>query len=345
MSFRTPDFDFELPSDRIAQFPSPRREESRLLLVDRATGALTDGHFGDVVGLFGENDVLVVNETKVFPARLRGVRRGGGRAEALLLHPVPGTTDLWEALVRPGAKLTPGRTFEVGPELSIEIVDVLDSGNRTVRLHTPLTIEAALERYGEVPLPPYVERAATEADRERYQTVYAKESGSVAAPTAGLHFTSDLLAAIEARGAAIARITLHVGVGTFRPVEADDPAEHRMHSEWFSIPQEAADTINARRGAGGKVWAVGTTAVRTLESVADDSGHISAGDGWTDIFIRPPYQFRAVDALITNFHLPRSTLLMLVSALAGFDLTMNAYRHAVEQGYRFYSYGDAMVII
>lgn len=345
MSLRTSDFDFELPADRIAQFPSPDREQSRLLVVDRNAESLTDRHFADIVDLFDPNDVLVVNETKVFPARLRGHRGGGGRAEVLLLHPVPGESDLWEALVRPGSKLGAGKSIDVAPELAIDIIGVLENGNRAVRLRTSLTFEEAVDRYGEVPLPPYVERPVEDSDRERYQTVYARESGSVAAPTAGLHFTSGLLEAIEARGVAVARIVLHVGVGTFRPVDADDPAEHRMHSEWYSVPAEAADAINARRERGGRVWAVGTTAVRTLESVAGMSGHIPAGEGWTDIFIKPPYRFRVVDGLITNFHLPRSTLLMLVSALAGLDRTMEAYRHAIDHGYRFYSYGDAMAII
>ncbi|HEX8393658.1 MAG TPA: tRNA preQ1(34) S-adenosylmethionine ribosyltransferase-isomerase QueA, partial [Longimicrobium sp.] len=203
----------------------------------------------------------------------------------------------------------------------------------------------ALDRYGEVPLPPYVERSATEVDRERYQTVYARERGSVAAPTAGLHFTPEVLAALEARGVRLARLVLHVGVGTFRPVEVEDPAAHAMHSEWYSVSAEAADAINGVRAAGGTVWAVGTTVVRTLESVADEDGRVHAGQGWTQIFIRPPYRFRAVDHLLTNFHLPRSTLMMLVSALGGYDLTMHAYREAIARGYRFYSYGDAMLVV
>jgi S-adenosylmethionine:tRNA ribosyltransferase-isomerase len=247
--------------------------------------------------------------------------------------------------VRPGGKLKPGRTVEIGPELSVEIVGSTGEGDRVVRLVTPLPLAEALDRYGEVPLPPYVERHATEADRERYQTVFARERGSVAAPTAGLHFTPELLAALEAKGVRIVRLVLHVGVGTFRPVEADDPARHRMHSEWYRVSEDAASAINATRAAGGKVWSVGTTVTRTLESVATDDGVVHAGEGWTDIFICPPYRFRAIDRLITNFHLPRSTLLMLVSAFGGHDLVMRAYREAIEQGYRFYSYGDAMVLV
>lgn len=345
LSLRTSDFDFELPADRIAQFPAQRREESRLLVVDRETGELRDRRFADIVELFGPDDVLVVNETRVFPARLRGQRRGGGKAEALLLHPVAGCENVWEALVRPGGKLGVGKSIDISPELSLEVVKVLESGNRAVRVRTALPLEEALERYGEVPLPPYVTREVTDVDRERYQTVYARERGSVAAPTAGLHFTPELLARLEAQGVAIARIVLHVGVGTFRPVEVDDPSQHRMHSEWYDVPTAAADLINERRGRGGRVWAVGTTAVRTLESVASEFGEVAPGQGWTDIFIRPPYRFRVIDNLITNFHLPRSTLMMLVASLAGMELTMKSYRHAIDAGYRFYSYGDAMAVI
>jgi S-adenosylmethionine:tRNA ribosyltransferase-isomerase len=214
-----------------------------------------------------------------------------------------------------------------------------------VKLHTALPLVEALDRYGEIPLPPYVERAATDEDRERYQTVYARERGSVAAPTAGLHFTPELLAALEARGVRVARLTLHVGVGTFRPVETEDPEAHRMHSEWYRIPPEAAEAVNAARAAGGAVWAVGTTVVRTLESAAAPDGSLSAAEGWTDIFIRPPYRFRVVDHLVTNFHLPRSTLLRLVAALAGYERIMDTYREAVAEGYRFFSYGDAMLIV
>ena len=342
---RTSDYDFDLPPERIAQAPAERRDASRLLVVDRATGTLSHRVFSDLVGYVPAGDALVLNETRVFPARLLGKRASGAEAEVLLLTPQGGEEKLWTALVRPGSKLKPGRTVEISDELSVEIVESTPGGERIVRLHTPLSLTEALDRYGEVPLPPYVQHRATEEDRERYQTVYARERGSVAAPTAGLHFTPELMAALEAKGVRIVRLVLHVGVGTFRPVETDDPAEHRMHSEWYHVPADAAAGLNETRAAGGAIWAVGTTVTRTLETVADEAGVIHAGEGWTDIFIRPPYRFRAVDHLITNFHLPKSTLMMLVAAFAGYDLTMRAYAEAVQRGYRFFSYGDAMVIV
>ena len=343
--YRTSDFDFHLPAEQIAQHPSERRDASRLLVANRRTGQIAHRVFTDLVELTEPGDIFVVNETRVFPARLKGHRAGGGAAEVLLLRPATEDEALWHALVRPGAKLKPGRTVDVGPELSVEIVDATPSRERVVRLVSPLPLEQALQRYGEVPLPPYVERQATDTDRERYQTVYARERGSVAAPTAGLHFTPELLERLSGRGVGIARLVLHVGVGTFRPVDVEDPAEHPMHSEWYRVPEEAATQINEARAAGGAVWAVGTTSVRTLETVADEAGHIRAGDGWTNIFIRPPYRFRAVDRMITNFHLPRSTLLMLVSAFAGHEFTMKTYAEAVSSGYRFFSYGDAMALL
>jgi S-adenosylmethionine:tRNA ribosyltransferase-isomerase len=343
--YRTSDFDYELPPALVAQHPAPDREGSRLLVLDRASGAMSHRSFPDVVELFAPGDVLVLNETRVFPARLRGRRPGGGAAEVLLLHPTGAGQDVWAALVRPGAKLRAGRRVEVAPGLAVEILDATPGGERIVRVESELPLHEALERHGEIPLPPYVERAPTREDRERYQTVYARETGSVAAPTAGLHLTPALLERLERRGVAIARLVLHVGVGTFRPVEVEDPDEHPMHREWFHVPPEAAAAIEAARAAGGAVWAVGTTVVRTLETVADEAGRVHAGSGWTGIFIRPPYRFRVVERLITNFHLPRSTLLMLVSALAGRDPVMRAYAEAVERGYRFYSYGDAMAIV
>jgi S-adenosylmethionine:tRNA ribosyltransferase-isomerase len=342
--YRTSDFDFALPPEQIAQTPAARRDRSRLMVVDRASGALAHRVFGDLAEYLAPGDALVVNETRVFPARLLGRRASGSPAEVLLLTPEAGEEKLWRALVRPGAKLKPGRTMEVAPELSVEIVDSTPGGERIVRVHTPLPLAEALDRYGEVPLPPYVDRAATAEDRERYQTVYARERGSVAAPTAGLHFTPELLAALEAAGVRIVRLVLHVGVGTFRPVESEDPSVHPMHAEWYHVPASAADALNEVRAAGGAICAVGTTVVRTLETVATDDGIVHPGEGWTDIFIRPPYRFRAVDRLVTNFHLPRSTLLMLVSAFAGYELTMRAYREAVDAGYRFFSYGDAMLL-
>jgi S-adenosylmethionine:tRNA ribosyltransferase-isomerase len=343
--FRTSDFDFRLPEEQVAQAPAERRDASRLLVVDRASGELHHRTFSDLVAYVPPGDALVLNETRVFPARLLGRKATGAAAEILLLHPHQGEEKVWIALVRPGGKLKPGRTVEIGPELSVEIVESTPGGERIVRLVTELGLTEALDRYGEVPLPPYVERSATEADRERYQTVYARARGSVAAPTAGLHFTPGMLEAMEARGVRIVRLVLHVGVGTFRPVETEDPAEHRMHSEWYHVSTESADALNATRAAGGTIWSVGTTVTRTLESVATEDGIVHEGEGWTDIFIRPPYRFRAVDHLVTNFHLPRSTLLMLVSAFGGYELVMRAYREAIDRGYRFYSYGDAMLLV
>jgi S-adenosylmethionine:tRNA ribosyltransferase-isomerase len=343
--WRTSDFDFDLPAELIAQHPLELRDRSRLLVVERATGELHHRVFIDLLDLVAPGDALVLNETRVFPARLRARRPGGGRAEVLLLRPAASDPALWHALVRPGAKLQPGRTLEVDAELHVEIVDSLPGGERLVRLDSPLPLDDALERYGRVPLPPYVKREATAVDRERYQTVYAREQGSVAAPTAGLHFTPALIAALEQRPVRLVRLLLHVGMGTFRPVETEDLARHSMHAEWYRVPREVAEEINRVRAEGGAIWAVGTTSVRTLESVADPEGRVHAGQGWTDIFIRPPHRFRAVDRLITNFHLPRSTLLMLVSAFAGYETIMRAYREAVAQRYRFFSYGDAMAIV
>jgi S-adenosylmethionine:tRNA ribosyltransferase-isomerase len=251
----------------------------------------------------------------------------------------------YEAMVSPGGKLKPGRVVHLAPGFDVEIETVTDRRTRVVRLRTELPIAEAIERHGHVPLPPYIERSDEPADAERYQTVYARESGSVAAPTAGLHFTDELLAQLAARGVCRAEVVLHVGAGTFKPVEVDDPAAHRMHEEWFSIPPNTAELVNTARRRGAKVWAVGTTSVRTLESAASADGTIVAGEGETRLFIRPPYRFRVVGGLITNFHLPRSTLIMLVAAFAGYDLTMRAYREAIDAGYRFYSYGDAMAVI
>jgi S-adenosylmethionine:tRNA ribosyltransferase-isomerase len=313
-------------------------------VVRRATERLEHRVFTDILHLVEPGDALVLNETRVFPARLVGRKPTGAAAEVFLLHPSRGE-EVWTALVRPGARLKPGGVVEISPQLSVEILDHAPDGARIVRLVSPLPLQEVLERHGEVPLPPYVQRAATPSDRERYQTVYARERGSVAAPTAGLHFTPELLDAIEGAGVRIVRLVLHVGIGTFRPVEVDDPAMHPMHREWYRIPPGAADAINETRSGGGRVWAVGTTSVRTLESVAGPGGRVYAGEGWTDLFIRPPYRYRAVDRMITNFHLPRSTLLMLVSAFAGYDLVMRAYREAVVERYRFFSYGDAMALV
>ncbi len=347
---RTSDFDYKLPPERIAQDPLPDRAASRLLVLDRAGGAIRHTRFPSILDLLAPADVLVVNESRVIPARLRGTRDGGrgtgntgAQAEILLVRELSDGT--WLAMGHPGGKLKPGRRVTIGEDCVIEIVAVQGGGLRQVRFVGPLDARAALARYGEVPLPPYIRRTPRPDDRDRYQTVYAQHDGSVAAPTAGLHFTPALLERVKAAGTAVATLDLHVGPGTFKPVENEDLAAHAMHAEQYAVGASAAELINARRQAGGRVWAVGTTVVRTLETVADADGRIRPGTGETNIFIYPPYAFRAVDRILTNFHLPRSTLLMLVCAFGGYDLVMQAYRDAVKEEYRFYSYGDAMVIV
>ena len=352
---RVSDYEYELPSGRIAQYPVERRDQSRLLVVPRDGGPCEHRVFSDVVHLLKPGDVLVVNESQVRPARLLGRKPTGAPSEILLLRPWGGggtasvldpesdEATIWEALVRPGGKLKPGRLVNIAPGFDVEIVDGAPGGGRIVRLVVEGSVREALDEHGHMPLPPYLERDDEPLDRERYQTVYARVPGSVAAPTAGLHFTQELLAEIEEKGIERVAVTLDVGVGTFRPVEADDPAEHDMHSERYFVSAEAAGLINLARREGRRVWAVGTTVVRTLESAAHE-GVVGAGGGVTDLFVRPPYHFRVVDGLITNFHLPRSTLLMLVAAFAGYERTMEAYRTAIEGEYRFYSYGDAMLV-
>jgi S-adenosylmethionine:tRNA ribosyltransferase-isomerase len=337
-------FDYDLPPALIAQHPTAQRDESRLMVLDRATGAIEHRRFSDIVEYIPAGDALVLNETRVFPARLLGRRAGGGDAEVLLLRPLANPNE-WEALVRPGARLRAGKQVVVADDFTIDILDVLPDGNRVVRLNTNGDPGEAIERYGHIPLPPYMERPDTPEDRERYQTVYARERGSVAAPTAGLHFTAPLLDRIAQNDVQIVKVLLHVGVGTFRPVEVDDPTQHIMHHEGYQVTDAAARAIEAVGRNGGDVWAVGTTVTRTLESVSDEDGGITAGSGSTNLFIRPGYRFKVVDHLLTNFHLPRSTLLMLVSALGGHELVMRAYREAVAQKYRFYSYGDAMLVV
>lgn len=339
---QTADFDFELPPELIAQTPLARRDESRLLVVDRSTGSISHHVFRDLEQFIPAGDLLVLNRSRVIRARLLGRRASGAPAEILLLKALGG--DRYEAMVSPGGKLKPGRMVTISPELRVEVLEVTPRRTRVVRLVAAAPLEELIERNGHTPLPPYISRADAAEDAERYQTVYARERGSVAAPTAGLHFTSELLARLESRGVRRAEILLHVGAGTFKPVEVDDPERHVMHEESFAIPAEAANAIAETRARGGSLWAVGTTTVRTLESAADETGKVAAGNGETRIFIRPPYRFRAVDHLITNFHLPRSTLIMLVAAFAGYDLTMRAYREAVRLRYRFYSYGDAMLV-
>ena len=340
----TSDFDYVLPPERIAQQPSERRDQSRLLVVDRSSGTFEHRRFADLAGLIPSGDAIAVNTSRVFRARLLGTRDSGAPAEVFLLR-ATGEDAQYEALVHPGGKLREGRTIHIAPGFDVRIEQVTDRRTRIVRLLTAEPIEQAIERHGHIPLPPYIERADDVADAERYQTVYARESGSVAAPTAGLHFTSELLRQLELKDVRRIELLLHVGAGTFKPVEVDDPAQHVMHEEQYEVSPRAADTFNAVHRAGHHVWAVGTTSARTLETATGIEGGLRAGKGETDLFIRPGYAFRAVDRLITNFHLPRSTLLMLVAAFAGYDLTMEAYRVALAHDYRFYSYGDAMVIL
>jgi S-adenosylmethionine:tRNA ribosyltransferase-isomerase len=357
-------FDYELPPERIAQFPAARRDESRLLIVDRRAETWRDARFSDLVGQLAPGDLLVVNETAVFPARLFARRPTGGEVEFLLVRPLdgadPGLAEgrRWEALTRPGRKARRGDALELldregrrsGARVIVEGKG--ETGYRRIRLEVPGEPWAWIAEHGHVPLPPYIARPDVEEDRSRYQTVYARRRGAVAAPTAGLHFTRELLDRLAARGIGRAALTLHVGPGTFRPVTAQRAEEHVMDPEWYGIPEATAEALARARARGGRVVAVGTTTVRALESAAREwtgragqTGTPSATQGWTDLFLRPGHEFRWVDAMVTNFHLPRSTLLLLVAAFAGTELTLAAYRHAVEAGYRFYSYGDAMLIL
>ncbi len=314
-----------------------------MLVIHRASGTIEHRQFRDIVEFIPAGDALVVNTTKVFRARLLGTRPSGAPAEVLLLKALG--RDVWEAMVQPGAKLQAGKVVTIADDFSIEMLDASDRGTKFVKLHSTANTADAIERYGHVPLPPYMTRSDTSDDAQRYQTVYAQQAGSVAAPTAGLHFTPEILAALEAKGIYRANVLLHVGAGTFRPISVDDPREHVMHEEWFQVPEATAETLNGVKAAGRDVWAVGTTSMRTLESAASPEGSIRAVEGETGIFIYPPYQPRLVDHLLTNFHLPKSTLVMLVAAVAGYELTMRAYREAIAADYRFYSYGDAMLII
>jgi S-adenosylmethionine:tRNA ribosyltransferase-isomerase len=341
---RTADFEYELPPELIAQEPLPDRGDSRLLVVRRDSGAhrLADSHFADLIGLIPPGDLLVINTTRVRHARLLGTRPSGAPAEILLVH--PGAGDSWVAMGKPGSALRAGKKIALGPNAWIETVEVLSDGMRRVRF-LGISPEDAMQRYGVLPLPPYIERAPNRLDETRYQTVYADVEGSVAAPTAGLHFTPELLRQLRSAGVVIEGLDLQVGPGTFKPVEVEDPTQHEMHPEQYHISDELAAVISRVRQSGGHVWAVGTTVVRALESAAGSGGAVQAGSAATSLLITPGHSFRVVDRLITNFHLPRSTLLMLVCAFAGRDLTLAAYRHAVAARYRFYSYGDAMAII
>ena len=335
------DFYYDLPKELIAQDPIENRSDSRLLLLDKNTGEIRHSIFKNITSELRPGDCLVVNNTKVIPARLLGVRPTGGAVEILLLRRLE--KDVWETLVRPGKKCRPGTKVTFGNgELEAEIVGVVEDGNRLVKFTYEGIFEEVLDRLGEMPLPPYITHKLQ--DKNRYQTVYAKYDGSAAAPTAGLHFTKELLEEVRNMGVEIAEITLHVGLGTFRPVKETKVEDHLMHSEYYEIGETAADIVNRTKARGGRVIAVGTTSCRTLESAAEDDGHLTAKSGWTDIFIYPGYRFKVLDALITNFHLPESTLIMLVSALAGREHILNAYQEAVKERYRFFSFGDAMFI-
>lgn len=340
---RLSDFDYDLPKELIAQKPVEPRDASRLMVVDRSSGAIAHRYFRDLPEYLRPGDALVVNETRVMPARLLGSReRTGGAMEVLLLKRL--SQNRWETLMKPGRKARPGERIVFGDGLLVAtVVGPTDFGGRVLDFQYEGVFEHLLERLGQMPLPPYIHEQLDEP--ERYQTVYAREWGSAAAPTAGLHFTPELLDRLAWLGVEVHKITLHVGLGTFRPVEVEDPTQHKMHSEFYHVSPEAAAAINAVRARGGRLVAVGTTTVRTLETAADERGTLYPGEGWTDIFIYPGYRFKLVDSLVTNFHLPKSTLLMLVSALAGHELIMKAYREAVAERYRFFSFGDAMFIL
>ena len=339
----TADFDFHLPEELIAQTPLEKRDASRLLIVDRSSGEFSDQHFDSIIDQLQPGDALVMNNTRVLPARLYGEKPGtGGHVELLLLKNTEG--DQWEVLAKPAKRLKVGAQVSFGDgRLTATVVDELEHGGRIVRFDYQGIFLEVLESLGEMPLPPYIHEKL--ADRERYQTVYAKENGSAAAPTAGLHFTKELLAQIEAKGVKLVYLTLHVGLGTFRPVSVDNLEEHEMHSEFYTLSEEAAATLREVKANGHRVIAVGTTSIRTLETIGNKfQGDIQADSGWTNIFIKPGYQWQIVDAFSTNFHLPKSTLVMLVSAFAGRDLTLKAYEHAIAERYRFFSFGDAMFI-
>ena len=335
------DFFFELPEELIAQTPLERRDASRLLVLDKQTGEITHRHFYELPNYLNAGDCLVLNDSRVLPARLMGNRMTGGAVEVVLLRDLG--EGKWECLTRPGRKTKPGTELTFGDGvLTAAVTEALEDGNKVLQFHYDGIFLEILDKLGKMPLPPYIKEELQ--DRERYQTVYSRELGSAAAPTAGLHFTPELLEEIAAKGVKVCYVTLHVGLGTFRPVKEDDIQDHVMHSEYCEIPAETARIINETKAAGGKVIAVGTTSCRTLESFTDPDGTVNAKGGWTDIFIYPGYNFRCIDALVTNFHLPESTLIMLVSALAGREQILHAYETAVRERYRFFSFGDAMLI-
>ena len=338
------DFDYFLPPELIAQEPSPERDAARLMTLERKSGIIGEAGFAELAGLFREGDLLVLNDTRVIPARLNGAKESGGRVELFLVRKLMQPGEVWQCLIRSSKPPRPGTVIRLAGEMAASVERRGEGETWEVSFSPEKGFEEWLERTGSMPLPPYIKRAAGEHDRERYQTVFSREKGAVAAPTAGLHFTGELLQAIGNRGVEIVTLTLHVGLGTFLPVRVDDPRQHRMHREYFRIPEETAAAVTHRRSCGGRVVAVGTTTTRALEQAAMEDGTLRAGAGEADIFIYPGYAFKVVDALITNFHLPESTLLMLVSAFAGKELLFRAYAEAVQRRFRFYSYGDAMFI-
>lgn len=342
-NFKLKDFYYELPHELIAQDPLLKRSDSRLMVLNREDDSITHRHFSDILDYIHEGDCLVINDTKVIPARLIGVKEGTGASiEVLLLKRLDDTK--WETLVKPGKKARPGTVISFGDgKLVGTVTDIVEEGNRIIDFRFEGIFEEILDELGQMPLPPYITH--TLADKDRYQTVYAVNTGSAAAPTAGLHFTEELLLAVRTKGINIARVTLHVGLGTFRPVKVENITEHHMHSEFYVIDENAANIINETKQNGGKIISVGTTSTRTLETAADENGYLKPCSGWTDIFIYPGYKFKAVDRLITNFHLPESTLLMLVSAFYDRERVLEAYKAAVEEKYRFFSFGDAMMIL
>ncbi|EFK39816.1 MULTISPECIES: tRNA preQ1(34) S-adenosylmethionine ribosyltransferase-isomerase QueA [Peptoniphilus] len=337
---KTSDFSYDLPSELIAQHPAQKRDQSRLMLLNKKTGEINHKKFYNIIDYLNNGDVLVLNDTRVMPARIFGHRPEKDESIEILLLNHKG--DTWETLAKPGKKLKIGTEIIFSDELKAEVVDISEDGSRFLKFIYSGIFEEILDRLGEMPLPPYIQEKLE--DKERYQTVYSKEIGSAAAPTAGLHFTKELLKKIEEKGIEICFITLHVGLGTFRPVKVEDVTKHKMHSEFYIIRDDVAQKINKAKDEGRRIVAVGTTSIRTLESAADDKGYVKAKSGWTDIFIYPPYKFKCVDALITNFHLPESTLIMLVSSLSTREIILNAYNVAVKDKYRFFSFGDAMFI-
>lgn len=339
------DFDFDLPSEQIAQYPAPRRDESRLMVLQRRDGSVDSGGFAGISRFFQAGDLLVLNDTRVIPARLLGVKESGGRIEVFLVRRLAETEEVWACLTKCSKPPRPGSRLQLGGGIEGTVLPGGEAPYRHIRFSCSGDFHQALEHAGRIPLPPYIRRDDDAVDRIRYQTVFAKTRGAVAAPTAGLHFTDEILDELRRLGVEIQPLTLHVGLGTFLPVRVDDVREHRMHGESYHIPEATAAAVNLAKAEGRRVFALGTTTTRTLEHAVDGQGRVLAGEGVSDLFIYPGFRFRVVDALITNFHLPRSTLLMLVSAFAGRDLTLAAYRRAVREGYRFFSYGDCMLIL